>query len=81
VTDKLEKPGGPSGISPVTSLRWSTRPAKATSTPAGTARQARFGTLPERIRPEEMVAERAATMPDPTRTAYNTDEWLVRYCL
>lgn len=44
-------------------------------------RQARFGTLPEPVRLEDMVEERAASTPDPARTAYNQDEWLVRYCL
>ncbi|MGW0614741.1 hypothetical protein [Streptomyces sp. NPDC002788] len=45
------------------------------------ARRARFGALPEPVRGEDMVEERAATVPDPSRTAYNQDEWLVRYCL
>ncbi|MDQ1013704.1 hypothetical protein [Streptomyces afghaniensis] len=45
------------------------------------ARQARFGTLPEPVRLEDTVEERAASTPDPARTAYNQDEWLVRYCL
>ncbi|WP_169797093.1 hypothetical protein [Peterkaempfera griseoplana] len=48
---------------------------------AEAVRRARFGALPERIRPEEMVEERAATLPDPARDAYSSDEWLVRYCL
>ncbi|MFF7731492.1 MULTISPECIES: hypothetical protein [unclassified Streptomyces] len=47
----------------------------------GAARRARFGTLPEPVRVEDMVEERAASVPDPARTAYNQDEWLVRYCL
>lgn len=46
-----------------------------------TARRARFGVLPEPVRVEDMVEERAAGVPDPARTAYNQDEWLVRYCL
>lgn len=46
-----------------------------------TARRARFGALPEPVRVEDMVEERAASAPDPARTAYNQDEWLVRYCL
>jgi hypothetical protein len=33
------------------------------------------------VRAEDMVEERAASVPDPARTAYNQDEWLVRYCL
>ncbi|MFC9504706.1 hypothetical protein [Streptomyces sp. NPDC057002] len=45
------------------------------------ARRARFGALPEPVRVEDMVEERAAGAPDPARTAYNQDEWLVRYCL
>lgn len=45
------------------------------------ARQARFGQLPERIRPEDMVAAQPASVPDPARDSYNEDEWLVRYCL
>lgn len=45
------------------------------------ARRARFGALPEPVRVEDMVEERAADAPNPDRTAYNQDEWLVRYCL
>ncbi|MGP4006003.1 hypothetical protein [Streptomyces sp. 4N124] len=48
---------------------------------AETARRARFGTLPERVRLEDTVEERPATAPDPARDAYNEDEWLVRYAL
>ena len=44
-------------------------------------RHARFGRLPERIRPEDMVAAQPASVPDPATGAYNEDEWLVRYCL
>ncbi|MET9394519.1 hypothetical protein ABZY20_29645 [Streptomyces sp. NPDC006624] len=44
-------------------------------------RRARFGSLPEPVRVEDMVEERAASIPDPARTDYNQDEWLVRYCL
>ncbi|MFG2944661.1 hypothetical protein [Streptomyces adustus] len=44
-------------------------------------RQARFGALPERIRPQDTVEERPAIAPDPARNAYDPDEWLVRYCL
>ncbi|CDR03354.1 hypothetical protein GCM10022420_043570 [Streptomyces iranensis] len=46
-----------------------------------TRRRARFGTLPERVRAEDMVEERPATVPDSARDAYNSDEWLVRTCL
>ncbi|GAA3043652.1 hypothetical protein [Streptomyces glomeratus] len=48
---------------------------------AETVRRARFGTLPERIRPQDMVEEKPATLPDPARDTYNPDEWLVRTCL
>ncbi|MFE3634582.1 hypothetical protein [Streptomyces cellostaticus] len=48
---------------------------------AATARRARFGTLPDRVRPEDTVETRPATPRDPARDAYNPDEWLVRYCL
>ncbi|MER6345174.1 hypothetical protein ACWC10_34415 [Streptomyces sp. NPDC001595] len=44
-------------------------------------RRLRFGTLPERIRPEDMTEEQPAVPHDPTREAYNADEWLVRVCL
>lgn len=42
---------------------------------------ARFGKLPKRILAEEMIEERAATMPNPAMSTYNADEWLVRNCL
>lgn len=48
---------------------------------AAAARRARFGKLPERIRPEQMVEESPATAPDPARHVYTADEWLTRYCL
>ena len=44
-------------------------------------RRARFGALPERVRPQDLVEERPATPRDPARDAYNPDEWMVRYCL
>ncbi|WP_225830156.1 hypothetical protein [Streptomyces sp. NK08204] len=43
-------------------------------------RRARFGTLPERIHPQDTVETRPATLPDPARDTYDADEWLVRYC-
>ncbi|MFF7794689.1 hypothetical protein [Streptomyces sp. NPDC007991] len=55
--------------------------AQRSSEAEAAARQARFGTLPEPIRLEDTVEEQAAGTPDPARTAYNQDEWLVRYCL
>nr|WP_233273835.1 hypothetical protein [Streptomyces broussonetiae] len=53
---------------------------KATQDTADAARRARFGTLPERIRPQDTVETRPATVPDPARDTYNPDEWLIRYC-
>ncbi|MBQ1089293.1 hypothetical protein [Streptomyces sp. B93] len=53
-----------------------------TQTPAAReARHLRFGKLPERILPEDMVEERPAVARDPARDAFNPDEWLVRVCL
>ncbi|WP_188113949.1 MULTISPECIES: hypothetical protein [Streptomyces] len=48
---------------------------------AEAARRARFGALPERIRLADTVEEKQAVAPDPARTAYNDDEWLVRNCV
>ncbi|WP_217561274.1 hypothetical protein [Streptomyces sp. GbtcB6] len=48
---------------------------------AETGRRRWFGRLPERIRPEQLVETQPATVPDPTRDAYNSDEWLTRICL
>lgn len=47
---------------------------------AAEARRARFGSLPEPVRVEDLVGEKPAVAPDPARFAYNPDEWLVRYC-
>ncbi|MFJ8105664.1 hypothetical protein [Streptomyces sp. NPDC096132] len=44
-------------------------------------RKARFGALPERVRPEDTVEERPAAPRDPARDAYDPDEWMVRYAL
>ncbi|GGS83046.1 MULTISPECIES: hypothetical protein [Streptomyces] len=62
-----------------------THRTEARSTPqeptdAAALRRDRFGALPERIRPEETVETRPATVPDPARDTYNPDEWLIRYC-
>jgi hypothetical protein len=46
--------------------------------PSEEARRARFGALPGRVSPEDMVEEQPATAPDPARDAYNEDEWMVR---
>ncbi|MDP4501644.1 hypothetical protein [Nonomuraea turcica] len=48
--------------------------------PASETRQARFGRLPERVRIEDTVEEREATATDPAQRAYDSDDWLVRYC-
>ncbi|MEU9476063.1 hypothetical protein [Streptomyces sp. NPDC048191] len=49
---------------------------------AAVARRARFGKLPERIRYEEMVEEKAATPSDPTRYAYDPEgSWRSFSCL
>ncbi|MFJ4691352.1 hypothetical protein [Streptomyces sp. NPDC088766] len=45
---------------------------------AETARRARFGALPQRITPAEMVEEKPASVVDPARNDYNDDAWLVR---
>ncbi|MGJ5751743.1 hypothetical protein FB563_7349 [Streptomyces puniciscabiei] len=50
------------------------------TTDAAVLRRTRFGSLPERIRPEDTVETRPATVPDPARDTYNPDEWLIRYC-
>lgn len=47
---------------------------------AEAARHDRFGALPERIAPEDMIQGKAATV-YPAEDSYNSDEWLVRYCL
>ncbi|MGW4886674.1 hypothetical protein [Streptomyces murinus] len=52
----------------------------AQDTAEAAQRRERFGTLPERIRPEGMVETSPATLPDPARDRYHADEWLVRYC-
>ncbi|MCQ9181288.1 hypothetical protein KMT30_20010 [Streptomyces sp. IBSBF 2953] len=44
-------------------------------------RRARFGALPERVRPQDMVEEQPATPRDPARDAYDPDEVAVRYGL
>ncbi|MGE7425869.1 hypothetical protein ACQKKI_08885 [Staphylococcus capitis] len=58
------------------------KPAEDTAPDAAAqARSARFGRLPERIRPEDTVQVVPATAPDPARDTFNSDEWLVRYAL
>ncbi|MDT0469077.1 hypothetical protein [Streptomyces gibsoniae] len=49
---------------------------------AAAARHARFGELPERIRHEDMVEEKAATPNDPARHAYDPEgSWMSFSCL
>ncbi|MFH8337137.1 hypothetical protein [Streptomyces sp. AM6-12] len=59
-----------------------TEPRKTAPEPAEAVarRRDRFGTLPERIHPEDTVETSPATLPDPARDRYHADEWLVRYC-
>lgn len=45
---------------------------------AEAARHARFGKLPERVRPEDTTEETPATTPDPARDRYDDDDWLIR---
>ena len=44
-------------------------------------RRARFGALPERIRPQDRVEELPATLPDPARDTHHPDDWIARYGL
>ncbi|MFD9094791.1 hypothetical protein [Streptomyces collinus] len=59
-----------------------TQPRQTPPEDAGTADPGpgRFSRLPERIRPEDTVETKPATVPDPARDTYNPDEWLIRYC-
>ncbi|MGW3209342.1 hypothetical protein [Streptomyces sp. NPDC001135] len=50
------------------------------TTDVAALRHERFGSLPERIRPEDTTETQPATVPDPARDTYNPDEWLIRYC-
>lgn len=52
--------------------------APDTTDRAETARRARFGRLPRRIRPEEMIEEQPVS--GPAGNSYDPDEWLVRNC-
>lgn len=45
---------------------------------AAQSRRARFGKLPDRIRPEDTFVETPATPPAPDRDTFNPDEWLIR---
>ncbi|MEU0335445.1 hypothetical protein [Streptomyces sp. NPDC006193] len=56
------------------------RTAPEDTAEADASRRDRFGTLPERIRPQDTVETKPATAPDPARDTYNPDEWLIRYC-
>ncbi|MCX5396135.1 hypothetical protein [Streptomyces sp. NBC_00102] len=56
------------------------RGAMTTAIARAVADPARFGRLPERVRPEGAVEEKSAAVRDPARGAYDSDEWLVRCC-
>ncbi|MEV0381311.1 hypothetical protein [Nonomuraea sp. NPDC050643] len=49
--------------------------------PPEAARRDRFTRLPDRVRLQDTVEERPATVPDPARDVYDADRWLVPYCL
>jgi hypothetical protein len=56
--------------------------SRNTTDGAAAARRARFGTLPERIRYEDMVEEQAPTAYDPTRHACAPEAWWTSFsCL
>ncbi|MER6979145.1 hypothetical protein [Streptomyces carpinensis] len=56
--------------------------AQSTVDSAAAARHARFGKLPERIRYEDMVEEKAATPRDAVRDAYDPEgSWMSFSCL
>lgn len=56
--------------------------SQSTTDSAEVARRARFGSLPERIRQEDMTEERAATPSDPARYAYDPElSWMSFSCL
>ncbi|MDQ0834970.1 hypothetical protein QF032_006814 [Streptomyces achromogenes] len=48
---------------------------------AEAGRRARFGALPERVDPRDLVEERPATPRDPARDAYDPDQVAIRYGL
>lgn len=53
-----------------------------TTDSAAAARRARFGRLPERVRQQDMVEEKAATPGDPARYAFNPEgSWRSFSCL
>ena len=53
-----------------------------TADSAAATRRARFGSLPERVRLEDMVEEKAAAAHDPARGAYDPEgSWRSFSCL
>jgi hypothetical protein len=60
--------------------RTETRSTPQDAADAAVLRRDRFGSLPERIHPQDTVETRPATVPDPARDSYHPDEWLIRYC-
>jgi hypothetical protein len=62
--------------------RSSTMESKKATDSAAAARRTRFGKLPERIRYDEMVEEKAAAPNDPARYAYDPERsWTSVSCL
>jgi hypothetical protein len=69
-------------MSPTTTVTVARVESRNTADGAAAIRRARFGTLPQRIRYEEMTEERPATPMDPARYAYNPEEsWMFYSCL
>ncbi|MFJ9732366.1 hypothetical protein ACIRU2_06510 [Streptomyces sp. NPDC101169] len=82
MTNEAHQPDTPDGTNePNAGRERRTGDGKPAPDCAATARRARFGTLPQRVRPEDTVETRPAVPRDPARDAYDPDEWLVRYCL
>ncbi|MEU1540365.1 hypothetical protein ABZ461_20050 [Actinacidiphila glaucinigra] len=54
------------------------QPGEAAQDEAAQSRRARFGKLPDRIRPQDTFVETPATAPVPARDTFNPDEWLIR---
>jgi hypothetical protein len=48
---------------------------------AEAGRRARFGALPERVNPQDLVEERPAIPRDPARDDYDPDQVAIRYGL
>ncbi|AVV47898.1 hypothetical protein C6376_35200 [Streptomyces sp. P3] len=57
------------------------QPQEQRADAAEAGRRARFGALPERVDPQDLVEERPATPRDPARDAYDPDQVAIRYGL